>query len=212
VQAASVFTWTTLNAQTDFQVLPGATGAVEVALVETFDSATKTSILDDGGGLFSAGVAVERVGTAPSDPASIENVANIDPADIFEESPSGTNFITTSLTALGGGILVESVDFLVPAAPPTIGDPDTRSIALGTFTFTAGAVFQEQTMFRIHDNDPVTDDTVTADLFGFGALDDVIGTFDFSITVVPLPAAVWPAAALLGAAALRRVARLRRAR
>ena len=186
-----VFQYGTEGWAADYEVAPGGTLAVEVYLYETFDPAAETAVLDDEEGLYSAGLKVERTSVASGEPAGVLSVLDIVHNLAFNESDAGVSPIK-AVNLVGGlfdsATLLASRDILatdgVSAEGPSAG---VRRVLLGTFTFTGGSVLEKKTDFRIADNDPALDDTVTWALPGV-ALDADILPFDFSITVVPEPA------------------------
>ena len=202
----SVLQFATEDKVTAYNVVPGGTLALKFYLYETFDAAGgETAILDDGEGLFSAGLAVVRVGAVPGDPAGILALADIVPNAAFNE-PTPTISPLKALDSAGGASLLENRDIAESAGVgPENPAADVRRVLLGTFTFTAGAVAGQTTSFRIADNDAATQDTATwAD--PPLDLDADIAAFDFAIAVVPEPGAL----VLLALAALPAIARRRR--
>jgi hypothetical protein len=210
---ASVMQFGTDGLVSNFDAAPGGTVVVPVYLYETFDPVSETAVLEEEGGLFSAGLKISRVSAGPSQPAGALSPAHIAPNAAFNETePTVSPLKAVDLT---GGVfnsasLVESRDLWestgVVAEAPTGA---TRRVFLGAFTFTAGNVLGEVTDLRIQDNDPLLDDTVTWALPGL-ALDADIQAFDFTITAVPEPATMGLlAAGLLSLVPRRRGAKVR---
>jgi len=153
--------------------------------------------------------AASHISACSGDSASILDVADILPDPAFDD----VIFLLTQLTPGGGGSLDEGVDFAaVVGVLPDFTGPNSRSIPLGIFTFTAGLVPGEVTGLSIGDNDPQLDSTVTFDFIT--PLDSQIGGFDFTISVnpvvIPLPAAAWMGLGLLAAMGIRTARALHR--
>lgn len=178
------------------ELAPGATGEVELYLIETTTGDSISRLVDEDG-LNSAQVSVLLTGTAPSDPAILTDA-------IANESEFNDLFgptIGISPTSVSIYEVLDIEELTGPTGTDLGGG--VRSVLLGSVTITAGSVVGETTSFSVED-DGLFDDTVT--LLGIDPIDPLIAATSFDVTVVPEPASL----ALLCLGAFPLIARRRR--
>jgi len=203
VPAGSIYSFD----QASYSVPAGSTVSIPVYL-ELSGAELGTAQTD--GGMFQIGVRLtEDVGlTTASQPAFVASVADIQPNNLeFEPLFAFPSYTSSSDVAL-------SVQSDGPTGPVTTSGQPTGRMLIGNFTFTAGNVAGETTVFDALDPDAMTNDTLT---WNFSVLDpqmvasvQITTTAPLSPVGVPIPSAAWAGMVLLGGLALVRGTRFQR--
>lgn len=190
-EAAYVYQYT--FGQSNYQVLPGQTVAVDVYLQETVTEGDISWFTGPNRGLFGGGVRVFFNETPlPTDLAEVTNVpslvANIIPNILFTD-PTKTRSLNPGISAG----LIAAVNFptdnLIQGTP--LNATPSR-ILLGTFNFTAGLINNEVTHLLATDfntsqpslNENTVFNSITLDSVD---LDSLILTSTATITTIPEP-------------------------
>jgi hypothetical protein len=163
--------------QAGYSLTSGQSIQVPVYLTETVTEPS-TSLLASEGGLWSAGVLLQRTDSSLGSPVLL-TAAVANEAD-FDDLPAITLVADDGASILELRDLGQTMGVLPDEAFPGSG---IRRVYLGSFTLTAGAAAGEVTTFYVGDN--TTDDTRT--WLSFTLLDEDIQATSFTATVVPEP-------------------------
>lgn len=163
----------------DYQLEPGQSVDVPIYLAEMAAEAGD-SLLAGEGGLFSAGLLVQRTGTTLGAPSRLTGLAAN--TDEFDDHPP-TITLADDEAALFEMVLLSETRTTGAGAEETSEGSGVRRILLGVLTVTAGAAKGEVTTYQVTTN--TTDDTRT--WLSFSLLDADIDSTSFTITVIPEP-------------------------
>jgi len=164
--------------QAAYSLSPGQSIQIPVYLTETVTE-PDSSLLASEGGLWSAGVLVQRSDSSVGAPVLLTGAAANEAA--FDDLPALTAVADDEASILELRDLLQATGVLPDETFPGSG---IRQVYLGSFTLTAGATVGETTTFYVGDN--TTDDTRT--WLNSTLLDDDIQATSFRATVVPEPA------------------------
>ena len=184
--AAPIFHFGTDSAT--YTVLPGGQVSVPIFLEEQ-SSASDPSIIEPEGGLFSVGLRVDPVSPQPG-AATVRSQSDVAFNPQFTDVP-----FVQSLSPLAFVVNDEAE----PGPVGTVVSDGIRRVPVATVTFTAGDTVGQTSTFRISDfnPDPLSADTGT--YAGFQRIPPTelpVQPGEFSITVVPEPAAAGVLAAV----------------